>query len=72
MSLSNLEVSGLQWRKARRSVNNGACVEAAPVGGQILIRDSTDRDGPVIIYSGRSWHVFVASAKAGRFDPDSR
>ena len=34
MSLNNLEVSGLQWRKARRSVNNGACVEVAPVNGQ--------------------------------------
>ena len=52
MSLNNLEVSGLQWRKARRSVNNGACVEVAPVSGQILIRDSTDRSGPVMRYSG--------------------
>ncbi len=70
MSLSNLEASGLQWRKARRSVNNGACVEAAPVGEHILIRDSTDRNGPVIRYSGRSWSRFVAGAKTGRFDLD--
>jgi hypothetical protein len=70
MSLNNLEVSGLQWRKARRSVNNGACVEVAPVSGQILIRDSTDRNGPVMRYSERSWYMFVAGAKTGRFDPD--
>jgi hypothetical protein len=70
MSLSNLEVSGLSWRKARRSVNNGSCVEVAPAGGQILIRDSTDRNGPVMRYTGRSWYMFVAGAKAGRFDPD--
>jgi len=70
MSLGNLEVSGLQWRKASRSINNGACVEVAPVGGQILIRDSTDLNGPVMLYSGRSWHMFLAAAKTGRFDPD--
>jgi len=69
MSLSSLEVNGLQWRKARRSVGNGACVEVAPVSGQILIRDSTDRNGPVIRYPGRSWSVFVTNAKTGRFDP---
>ena len=70
MSLGNLEIADLQWRKARRSVHNGACLEVAPVSGQILIRDSTDRYGPVMRYSGRSWYVFVADVKTGRFDPD--
>ena len=70
MSTSNLEISGLQWRKARRSCNNGACVEVAPVSGQILIRDSMDRDGPVMQYPGHSWFRFLADAKVGRFDPD--
>ena len=35
MSLSNLELSDLKWRKARRSANNGACVEVAPANGQV-------------------------------------
>ena len=71
MYISNLEINGLQWRKARRSVNNGACVEVSTlVSRQILIRDSTDCNGPVIRYSGRSWDVFLADAKTGRFDPD--
>lgn len=70
MSMSNLEINDLQWRKARRSVNNGACVEVAPVSRQILIRDSTDRHGPVMRYSGRSWCIFVRDIKTGRFDPD--
>jgi hypothetical protein len=70
MSTSNLEISGLRWRKARRSCNNGACVEVAPVGGQILIRDSTDCNGPVVRYSGRSWRILVGDIKTGRFDPD--
>ena len=68
MSLNNLEVSDLQWRKARRSANNGACVEVAPVNGQIVIRDSKDQDGPVIRYSASSWHTFLGGAKKGQFD----
>jgi hypothetical protein len=68
VSLDNLEVNGLQWRKSRRSIGNGACVEAAavPASGQIGIRDSTDRNGPVIRYTERSWRTFVARAKEGR------
>jgi hypothetical protein len=71
MSLDNLEAGrGLQWRKTRRSIGNGACVEVAvPVSGQVVIRDSTDRSGPVINYPGRSWHLFTAGAREGRFDP---
>jgi hypothetical protein len=70
MSMSNLEINDLQWRKARRSINNGACVEVAPVSRQILIRDSTDRNGPVMRYSRGSWCIFVGDIKTGRFDPD--
>jgi hypothetical protein len=68
--MNNPQISDLQWRKARRSVNNGACVEVAPVSRQILIRDSTDRSGPVIRYSQRSWCILVEEIKMGRFDPD--
>jgi Domain of unknown function (DUF397) len=70
MSLNNLKTGGLQWRKARRSVNNGACVEVAPSNGQIFVRDSKDQDGHVMEYTGPSWRAFITSAKVGRFDLD--
>jgi Domain of unknown function (DUF397) len=63
-------MGNLEWRKARRSANNGACVELAPAAGQILIRDSKDQNGPVIGYSQYSWRQFLATAKTGRFDPE--
>jgi hypothetical protein len=63
-------MGNLDWRKARRSANNGACVELAPAAGQILIRDSKDQDGPIIAYSEYSWRQFVAVAKIGHFDPE--
>jgi hypothetical protein len=70
MSLNDLEVSDLQWRKARRSANNGACVEVAPANGKIFIRDSKDQNGLVIGYSGCSWRAFLAGVKTGIFDPN--
>ena len=63
-------MGNLEWRTARRSANNGACVELAPAAGQILIRDSKDRNGAVITYSEYSWRRFVAAAKTGNFDPE--
>ena len=71
MITKSMEVRGLAWRTARRSVGNGACVEVTPASGHILVRDSKDRSGPVINYSERSWRQFVTSAKAGRFNPRS-
>ena len=69
MYINYPEADGLHWQKARRSVNNGACVEvAALVSGQILVRDSMDKEGLVMRYPERSWHAFVASIKKGRFD----
>ena len=70
MSPIGFEIRDLTWRTARRSAGNGACVEVGPVSGQILVRDSMDRNGPVLQYSRNSWYMFVVGAKSGRFDPN--
>jgi Domain of unknown function (DUF397) len=59
---------GLAWRKAQRSVGNGACVELAPADGMIAIRDSKDPYGPILWYSAADWQVFLDAAKRGEFD----
>jgi hypothetical protein len=69
MSSSDLEIGGLQWRKAKRSAGNGACVEVAPANGKLLVRDSKDPDGSVMKYPGPSWRAFVADVREGQFDP---
>jgi hypothetical protein len=58
------------WRKARRSIANGECVEVAPVAdaGNVAVRDSTDPDGPILQYSVVSWRTFLTTAKSGTFD----
>jgi hypothetical protein len=70
MSMLDREVSNLQWRKARRSVNNGACVEVAAASLRVLVRDSKDQSGPVVQYPGNAWQAFLAAAKKGHLDPD--
>lgn len=63
-----LGVTDLQWRTARRSAGNGACVEVAPAAGSILVRDSQDQAGPLMQYPGKSWGAFLSAAKNGQYD----
>lgn len=58
----------LPWRKAQRSVGNGACVELAPVDGMVAMRHSKDPDGSVLMYTAAEWSAFLHGAKAGEFD----
>jgi hypothetical protein len=56
----------LNWRKARRSLNHGACVEVANGHmAAVATRDSQDREGPEVRYSATAWRSFIATAKLG-------
>ena len=56
--------SGLHWVKSSLSYANGNCVEVArPPGGQVLVRDSTDPDGPRLAFSPGHWAAFVRGVK---------
>jgi hypothetical protein len=67
MSSTDVEVLAANWRKASRSVGNGACVEVATAGPQVLVRDSVDSSGPAIAYAPGAWQGFIDSAKLGGF-----
>lgn len=68
MSSTDPRNQNLYWRKARVSVNNGACVEIAPFSEGIAIRDSKEPDGPILTYTVAEWRAFLHGAKAGEFD----
>ena len=59
------------WRKSTASTQ-GDCVEVALVGGQILVRDSKDPDGPRLCFAATEWAAFISGAKAGEFDLTGR
>ncbi|WP_322756067.1 DUF397 domain-containing protein [Frankia sp. Cas3] len=60
----------LRWRKSSHSNGHGGdCVEAAPLDdGGMAVRDSKDRNGPVLRFTASEWDAFLAGARDGEFD----
>jgi Domain of unknown function (DUF397) len=58
----------LDWRKAKRSMNNGNCAEVATEIGFVSVRDTKDPYGLVLQYPVTSWRSFLAAARNGEFD----
>jgi Domain of unknown function (DUF397) len=56
------------WRKSRRSISNGACVEVAAAPEGIIVRDSVNQAGATLRYSSRTWRTFLEQAKMGKFE----
>jgi hypothetical protein len=56
-----MDVTGLAWRKSRRSMNGGNCVEAAVAASAVLVRDTKDLDGFVLAVPAGSWRKFTAA-----------
>ncbi|MBF9134273.1 DUF397 domain-containing protein [Plantactinospora sp. S1510] len=56
-----MELSGATWRKSIRSGNNGGnCVEVADNLPEVVgVRDSKDRQGPVLAFAPAAWRAFV-------------
>jgi hypothetical protein len=49
------------WRKSSYSGDNGgACVEVATANA-VLVRDTTDRRGPIMAFTLDAWQTFLAT-----------
>jgi hypothetical protein len=53
----------MDWRKSSFSGQNGSCLETASNSGAVLVRDTTDRNGPMLTFSAEAWQVFVGGLK---------
>jgi hypothetical protein len=57
------------WHKPWSGGNGGSCVEAMKLSdGRVALRQSTDPDGPALIYSPHEIETFIKGAKAGEAD----
>jgi Domain of unknown function (DUF397) len=64
-----VDTAAAAWRKSSRSgpwTDN--CVEVAFVGDSILVRDSKNPSGAVLVFTPNEWDAFVNGAKDGEFD----
>lgn len=55
------------WRKSSHSNPSGNCVEAAPLGDRVAVRNSRFPDGHVLVFTGAEWNAFVRGVKDGDF-----
>jgi uncharacterized protein DUF397 len=51
------------FRKASASASNGHCLEAGSCSHGVAVRDTRDRGGPVLAFSGAAWGRFLAGVK---------
>ncbi|NLU75356.1 DUF397 domain-containing protein [Streptomyces sp. HNM0575] len=57
------------WHKPWSGQNGGACVEAKKLpDGRVALRQSTDPEGPVLLYTPEEITAFIEGAKAGAAD----
>jgi len=64
------DLSQAVWRKARRSHQNGGCVEvAANLPGVIAVRDSKHPEGGAHVIGRAAFALFLGDARTGRYDP---
>jgi hypothetical protein len=49
----------VNWRRSSHCGEAGSCVEVAHMRDRVLLRDSTDPDGPTLVFSHTEWAVFL-------------
>lgn len=62
------DLSAAVWRTSSRSNGQGQCVECTSGDNFIAVRDSKDRQGPVLVFTSAEWMAFIRGVKGGEFD----
>ena len=62
-----VDLSRAVWVKSTHSGSYG-CVEVAFADGQVGVRDSKDRSGPMLVFTANEWEAFIAGVREGQFE----
>ena len=52
--------NGIVWRTSSYTGGQGNCIEVAPTASTVLVRDTKDREGPVLAVPATAWRAFLA------------
>ncbi|MGH4022303.1 MAG: DUF397 domain-containing protein [Pseudonocardiaceae bacterium] len=60
--MSTPDRNSVVWRTSSYTASTGNCVEVAPTtaGGTVLVRDTKDREGPVLAVPAAVWRALLA------------
>jgi len=58
--MSTPDRNGVVWRTSSYTGGSGDCVEVAAATSTVLIRDTKDREGPVLAVPATAWRAFLA------------
>ena len=57
--------------KSRHSNPNGACVDVVRLpDGHVAVSSTTDRNGPVVVFTEAEWRAFILGVEDGEFGYD--
>ncbi len=59
----NCVEAAARWRKSSYSDAAETCTEVGQDGDGVLVRDTEDRGGPVLSFSGRAWREFMSQLR---------
>lgn len=65
-----MQESGRDVESWRTSTTSGEheCVEVGFASDAVFVRNSKDREGPVLAFTGVEWAAFLAGVRNGEFD----
>ena len=61
-----MDRGSVSWRKSSYSGGNGGeCIEVGGHAASVLVRDTKDRQGPMLTFTPEAWRRFAGQLKAG-------
>jgi hypothetical protein len=64
---AKLDLSRAEWRKSSFSGASG-CIEVAFAHGNVMIRDSKNQHGPVLVFTPGEWAAFLSGVRNSEFE----